>query len=131
MPAPIPVPNRPTALLLCDDDTGGCEVLRRTVEAAGFELIAMVKGWPKAVQRVADEGVDLVVVDIAQAGSLGLRLIEVLHLASPRCRVIVLDSLGDIQLAALEAGAFEVVAGDDLRPLTAALQRIATERSHV
>jgi DNA-binding response OmpR family regulator len=122
--------SRPTALLLCGGMSPSGQVLERTVEAAGFDLLARVTRWPKAVQWVADHEVDIAIVELSMTGSLGIRLIAVLRAAAPSCEVIVLSSLDELDLAALEAGAAEVVHPNDLRPLTAALQRIAADRVH-
>jgi CheY-like chemotaxis protein len=129
---PVAVPTEasdlPTALLLCGDATVSCAVLERTAEDAGFEVVSTVRHWTEAVERVADLGVDVAIVDLAQAGSVGVRVIPVLRSAAPSCQVIALSPLKEIDLAALEAGAGDVVQPTDLRPLTAALDRIAAAR---
>jgi DNA-binding NtrC family response regulator len=121
-------PHPPTALLLCGDATVPCAVLERTVGDAGFEVVSSVRHWAEAVERVADLAVDVVIVDLAQTGSVGVRVIPVLRSAAPSCQVIAVSPLKEIDLAVLEAGAAEVVQPTDLRPLTAALERIAVAR---
>jgi DNA-binding NtrC family response regulator len=118
----------PTALLLCGDATVPCAVLEHTVEDAGFEVVSSVRHWTEAVERAADLAVDVVIVDLAQTGSVGVRVIPVLRSAAPSCEVIAVSPLKEIDLAVLEAGAAEVVQPTDLRPLTAALERIAVAR---
>jgi DNA-binding NarL/FixJ family response regulator len=113
-----------TALLLCSEGTVPCPVLERCATDAGLEVIAQVGHWTEAVARVAELDVDVAVVDLSLAGSIGVRLIEVLRTADPACEVIALSPLEEIDLAALEAGALEVVQPSDLRPLTAALERL-------
>jgi DNA-binding response OmpR family regulator len=124
-------PQPPTALLLCGEATVPCAVLERTVSDAGFEVVAKVHHWSEAVERVADLGVDVAIVDLALTGTVGVRVVSVLRSAAPTSEVIVLSPLRDVDLASLDAGATEVVYPTDLRPLTAALQRIATARAHV
>jgi DNA-binding NarL/FixJ family response regulator len=93
-------------------------------------VVGKVRHWSEAVERVADLSVDVVVVDLALAGSVGVRLVTVLRSAAPSCEVIVVSPLRDIDLASLEAGAAEVVHPTDLRPLATALRGIAAARSH-
>jgi DNA-binding NarL/FixJ family response regulator len=127
----FPVPQQqPTVLLLCAEATVPCAVLERTAADAGFEVVGKVRHWSEAVERVADLSVDVVVVDLALAGSVGVRLVTVLRSAAPSCEVIVVSPLRDIDLASLEAGAAEVVHPTDLRPLATALRGIAAARSH-
>lgn len=130
MAVPREAPDPPTALLLGGDGTVPGAVLAHAVEAAGFEVVGMVGHWVEAVERVADLTVDVAVVDLALTGSVGVRLISVLRAAAPSCAVIALSPLEEIDLLVLEAGADEVVQPTDLRPLTAALERIAARRAH-
>jgi DNA-binding NarL/FixJ family response regulator len=122
-------PHLPTALLLCGDATVPCAVVERTARDAGFEVVGTVRHWTEAVERAADLAVDVVIVDLALTGSVGVRVIPVLRSAAPSCDVIALSPLKEIDLALLEAGAAEVVQATDLRPLAAALLRIAAQRA--
>jgi ActR/RegA family two-component response regulator len=117
----------PTALVLCADASVPCEVIERTLADAGFEVVARVRHWSEAVERVTELAVDVAVVDLALTGSVGVRVVPVLRSASPSSRVIAISPLEDIDLALLEAGAAEVVRPSDLRPLSAALRRIACD----
>lgn len=121
-------PHVPTALLLCGDASVPCEVLARTALDAGFEVVSRSRHWTDAVEAAADLAVDVAIVDLALAGTVGVRVVPVLRSAAPGCEVLVVSPLSDIDLSPLEAGAAEVVAPTDLRPLAAALRRIAAER---
>jgi ActR/RegA family two-component response regulator len=114
-----------TALLLCGDVSVPCEVLLRTVAAAGVEVVAHEHRWPEAVHLAADLAPDVAVVDLAVSGSAGVRIVGVLRSAVPGCEVVVVTPLTELDAAAREAGALEVVRPDDLRPLTAALAGLA------
>jgi ActR/RegA family two-component response regulator len=132
MAAPQLEPPRPaveplTALLLCGDATVPCEVLRFTVAAAGVEIVAEEHRWPQAVHLAADLAPDVVVVDLAVAGSAGLRIVSVLRSAVPGCEVVVVTPLPELDAPAREVGALEVVRPEDLRPLTAALARLSAD----
>jgi DNA-binding NarL/FixJ family response regulator len=118
-----------TALLLCSEGAVSCTVLERCVTDAGLEVIAEVGHWTEAVARIAELDVDVAIVDLSLAGSMGVRLIEVLRTADPSCEVVALSPLEEIDLVAFEAGASEVVQPSDLRPLTAALQRLVADGS--
>jgi DNA-binding response OmpR family regulator len=120
----------PTALLLCADATLPCAVLGRLVGDAGFEVVAAVRHWSDAVERAAHLGVDVVIVDLALTGTIGVRVIAVLRSAAPTSQIIALSPLRDVDLAVYEAGAVEVVHPTDLRPLSAALGRIAAARTN-
>jgi two-component system, NarL family, response regulator DesR len=121
----------PTALLLCGEGSIPGGLLTRTVAEAGFDVVATVRRWSEAVHRAADLAVDVVVVDLALTGSVGVRLIPVLRAAVPSCEVIAISPLDRIDLATAEAGAAAVVQPTDLRPLIAALRRIAALRAGV
>jgi ActR/RegA family two-component response regulator len=125
---PRPAVDPPTALLLCGDASVPCDVLLRTVAAAGAEVIVHERRWSEAVHLAADLAPDVAVVDLAVAGSAGVRIVSVLRSALPGCEVVVVTPLPDLDAAAREAGAVEVVRPEDLRPLTAVLVRLAGDR---
>ena len=115
----------PAALLLCGESTVPCTVLHRAITDAGFDVVCVVGRWSEAVERIAELSVEVAVIDLALTGSIGVRLVPVLRAAAPGCEIIAISPLENIDLTVLEAGAIEVVHPDDLRPLTAALKRIA------
>jgi ActR/RegA family two-component response regulator len=118
-------PEPLNALLLCGDATVPCDALLRTVAAAGVEVVAHEHRWPEAVHLAADLAPDVAIVDLAVAGSAGVRIVSVLHSALPGCEVVVLSPLPELDAAARDAGACEVVRPNDLRPLTAELTRLS------
>lgn len=120
----------PSALLLCGDGTVSRAALERAVADAGFEVAAVVSRWMAAVEWAVQFPVDAVVVDLALAGKLGVRLVATLRAAAPTTPVIVVTPLSAIDLVSIEAGAVEVVDPSDLRPLVHALLRIGAERTH-
>lgn len=133
MTAPLLAPPRPavelpTALLLCGDASVPCDVLLRTTAATGFDVVAHERRWSEAVHLASDLAPDVAIVDLAVAGSAGVRSVSVLRSALPGCEVVVVSPLPELDAAAREAGAVEVVRPEDLRPLTAVLQRLAGDR---
>jgi ActR/RegA family two-component response regulator len=125
---PSDLDAQPAALLLCGEATVPCAVLQRAITDAGFDVVCAVGRWSEAVERIAELSVEAAVIDLALTGSLGVRIVPVLRAAAPGCGIIAISPLENIDLAVLEAGAVEVVHPDDLRPLTAALKRIAHRR---
>jgi hypothetical protein len=86
------------------------------------EIVAKVRHWSEAVERVADTAVDVAVVDLALAGSVGVRLIRCC--GRPRRRPGHRRlAAGGGRPAALEAGAIEVVSRPTCGRSTAALPR--------
>jgi CheY-like chemotaxis protein len=121
----LPTPRHdPTALLLCGDASVPCATLERIVTDAGVTVVAKVRHWSEAVERLADTVVDVAVVDLALAGTVGVRLIHVLRTTSPATHVVAVSPLKEIDLHALEAGAVEVVSPSDLRPLVTLLRSL-------
>lgn len=104
-------------------------MLERLVIDAGFEVVVSVQHWAEAVQHVTDVTVDVVIVDLELAGTVGVRIIPILRAAAPSCEVIAISPLEGLNLVALEMGACEVVSSSDLRGVTAALRRVATAQT--
>ncbi len=117
-------PYVPAALLLCGDKAVTCSALEHTVRQAGLEVVANVSLWSRALQALADTTVDVVIVDIAMAGTVGIRIVNVLHAIAPHCKVIVITPDAHMATALRDHGAYAVVSGTDLRPLGMALRRI-------
>jgi ActR/RegA family two-component response regulator len=122
--------DAPTALLLCGEGSVPGALLARTVTEAGFDVVT-TRRWSETVHRAVDLPVAVVVVDLALAGAVGVRLIPVLRAVAPSCEVIAISPLDPVDLASVEAGAAAVVQPSDLRPLTSALRRIAAVRARV
>jgi ActR/RegA family two-component response regulator len=125
---PRPAVEPATALLLCGDASVPCDVLLRTVVAAGVEVVAHERRWSEAVHLAVDLAPDVAVVDLAVAGSAGVRVVSMLRSALPGCEVVVISPLPDLDAAVREAGAVQVVRPEDLRPLTAVLLRLVGGR---
>ncbi len=122
-------PYVPAALLLCDDGATSCLAVERAVTAAGFEVVANVSRWSAALQTLADVSIDVVVLDLALAGSVGIRIVGVLQAVAPNVEVIVLTPFANIDPELRRSGAFSVIDPSDLRPLGLALRRLMVIRS--
>jgi ActR/RegA family two-component response regulator len=114
-----------SAVLLCEETTLLAEVVRRTVLNAGFVIATEVTRWIEAVEQTAQLRPDVVVVDLALAGQIGLQLVSALRAVAPECPVIVVLPLGVMPDATVLEGVAAVIDPTDLRPLGRALDDIA------
>lgn len=65
----------------------------------------------------AERGADVIVVDLALTGALGLGVVTQLLAAAPGCSIFAVSSFPELNLAALDAGASRLVNEEDLRDL--------------
>lgn len=91
----------------------------------GLEVVAEVDTAAAAIDAAARWQPDVLVVDLAVTAGLGLGLLARLHDAAPEGSIVVLSAFPDLDVAAIEAGAVDVVAEDDLRGLGRCLDRAA------
>ncbi|HUP68182.1 MAG TPA: hypothetical protein VM142_00025 [Acidimicrobiales bacterium] len=106
--------------IVCGDNAA----VPRLLYLSGFSVLAELKFAAQAVALVERERPDVVVVDVAACGTLGLGVISLFTEASPQSAVIVLSPFENLRAAALAAGASEMVDNNDLRPLLACFERI-------
>jgi DNA-binding NarL/FixJ family response regulator len=109
-----------------DPSGGSAGPVRRAIEAGGGEVVAHVERWAQLLVVALEHDAEVVVLDLAMSGRAGVRLIGALRELTPDARIVVVSELRAIDLAALEAGADDVVALDDLRPLSAAIRGVRT-----
>ena len=102
--------------------------LGHALEQAGFVTVAHVDRGIETLAAVADAEPDLVVVDVALVGTVGLRLIGMIKDLAPHTTAVALSPFATIDLAVLEAGADAVVPMDDLRALHELLRTAARNR---
>jgi ActR/RegA family two-component response regulator len=107
--------------ILCTDDEYLARAIRPLLAEAGFHLIGEVTRGLDAVPLAAQHRPAVAVLDLTVAGTLGLRLIQILEVAAPGCRVLAVSPLASLAAAAREAGAAVVASPDDLRGLRVAL----------
>lgn len=119
---------RGRAAVCVSGDTPRAQVTR-ALERTGFEVLDVVDRGLELLQPVADHGPDVVVLDVALVGTLGLRLFGLIKHLSPDTAIVALTPLHTLHVAALEAGAYAVVQVDDLRGLTEALGELAGSTS--
>jgi two-component system response regulator RegA len=100
-------------LLLVEDDPSFATVLARALQRRGFEVHAAAS-LDHAMHWLAEAArpPDFAVLDLNLGGSSGLRLIEPIQAANPRCRVLVLTGYASVATAvdAVKLGADQYLA---------------------
>lgn len=97
-------------MLIADDDPQLCEFLQVYLSRAEFDVDCVVDGR-EALDRVAEQDYDVVLLDQRMPGLTGLQVIEALQSGPPRFPIILLSAHSGEQLAvaALRAGAVDYV----------------------
>ena len=115
--------------LVWDDDPSTSRAVTAILCRSGFEVIATVVSPADALMAVEFSAPDVVVVDLALTGDLGLGMISAFRAAQPRCAIVVLSPFEALRPAAIAAGAYDVVvnAASDLRALERCLVRAAAD----
>lgn len=100
-------------LLLVEDDRRFSGVLARALQRRGF-AVETAANLKDALQRVADASrpLDYAVLDLNLSGASGLKLIDPILAANPRCRVLVLTGYASVATAvdAIKLGADQYLA---------------------
>lgn len=113
-------------VVVCLDDVL-LPLVRTVLDPLGFRIVGETDRGLQAVALAGETGTDLIVLDLALTGTLGLRLIPVLLAAAPGAVVVALSPAATLDVAALEAGAHAVVGDRDVRRLRAVLSDLATQ----
>ena len=95
---------KPERILLVDDDRNFLRVLGYQVQQFGYGTCCVSSGT-RALERVRESAVDLVVTDLRMPGMDGLQLLERIRRLDPDLPVIVLTAHGSIE------GAVDAVKG--------------------
>jgi len=124
MPSPI------GSVLVTDDDPDLRRVLRRTLDALGFEVSESANG-EQAVRTAAARAFDAVLMDANMPGIGGIEACRELRKNAPRLQILMLtvrDKEAD-KIAALDAGADDYITKPFSIPELAARLRSAVRRS--
>ncbi len=90
----------PTArVLVVDDDDEMRALLRRTLEADGFQVTERDRGT-RVVETLRGAPFDLIILDKEMPGLTGLDLLPVLHREFPQVPVVLVTAFGGGQVAA-------------------------------
>ena len=99
-------------ILIVDDDTTFCIMLRKWLEKRGFEVDTAFS-YKDAVKQLDKAGFDLVLTDLRLPDKDGIDLLRVIKEKTPETQVLLMTGYADIQTAvtAIKLGAFEKVTG--------------------
>lgn len=116
--------------LVCDDAPASRHAVEAILTRSGFEVVGSFGSVPETLLAAELSAPDVIVLDLALAGDLGLRVIAALQAARPGCAVVVLSPFASLRGSTLEAGAYDFVPdpGLDLRELERCIRRLAGER---
>lgn len=93
-------------LLLVDDDTVFCEVLRPALVRRGFD-VTIAHDVPQALLAAQEQPPDYAVVDLSMPGPSGLKLVDELKCINDDVRIVILTGYASIATAvdAIKLGA--------------------------
>ena len=98
-------------ILIVDDDTTFCIMLRKWLEKRGFDVDTAFS-YKDAVKQLDKAGFDLVLTDLRLPDKDGIDLLRVIKEKMPKTQVLLMTGYADIQTAvtAIKLGAFDYVA---------------------
>jgi two-component system response regulator GlrR len=120
----------PGKILLVDDDRNLVELVKLRLDAAGYEVSAVLLE-EDAVEAAKAQVFDLALVDLQLSNQDGISLMEQLHLIIPEMPAIILTAYGSIESAveAMKRGAFSYITKPfDPRDLLLQIERALENR---
>ena len=125
----LAVPSRaPLHGAVYDGDASSRRAAAVIVERSGVEVVDVADGDSDIVDHVRLLRPDVIVLELALAGTCGLGIVPVLLAAVPGSAIVLLSPFGGLRDAALRAGAYDLVDGDDLRELRRSVRRLVADR---
>jgi len=99
-----------SSILLVDDDAAFRQVMAGELNHLGYNVAAVGSG-EDAVQRVASDQPDVVLLDLRLPGMSGVETLKAIHATAPATEVIMLTGHGSIDTAieSIRIGAFDYV----------------------
>ena len=111
--------------VVCDDRPAVVATLNVLIGAAGFLPLTPTRDREELARVLTSAQPAVAVVALPLLGTAGVRGITALQRLAPDCAFVVLEAAGQLEAAALEAGARAVVPDGDLRPLRTLLLQLA------
>src|SRR5512132_2483828 len=118
-------------ILIADDDEVSCQLFAETLEAEGFQVEQTTSG-EAALSRLAEETLDLLIIDVRMPGTSGLEVTRIVHEKYPSLPIIVMTAFGSIETAveAIHEGAFDFISKPmNLAELKKTVSRALSQRS--
>lgn len=105
------ITDESASLLLVDDDTTFCRVLRSALEKRGF-CVCIAHSVEEAIPLAMANPPEFAIVDMKMKGAPGLVLVKTLHELDPNTRIVVLTGYASINTAveAIKLGATQYLA---------------------
>lgn len=99
---------KPYTILIIDDDQSLCEILTNTLEYVGYKTQSINSG-KAGLQRVGEEEVDLVLLDLKLPDISGMKILEKIKEMKPFVQVVMVSGQGTIHTAveATKIGAYD------------------------
>ena len=93
--------------MICDDAMFMRSVIRRSLSAAGIEVVAEAGGGAEAIERYPEAQPDFVTMDLVMPGMTGVEATRGIRSVDPEARVLIISAVGQDRMVAdaLEAGA--------------------------
>jgi two-component system, cell cycle sensor histidine kinase and response regulator CckA len=91
-------PPNPVTILAVDDDRAILNLLQRTLDAAGYRVLAAAGGWEAVRKFESGESVELLLTDVIMPDLTGPVLAERLRAQKPDLRVLFISGFHDADL---------------------------------
>ena len=97
-------------ILIADDDEVSCQLFAEALTTEGHRIELATSG-DEALSRLAENGHDLLIIDVRMPGTSGLEVTRVVHEKYPLLPVVVMTAFGSIETAveAIHEGAFDFI----------------------
>jgi DNA-binding NtrC family response regulator len=98
-------------ILGVDDELSIRELLENALKSSGYSDVEVVDSGEAALEKLAREHYDLVLLDINMPGISGLKALKEIKEKYPKCQVIMITAYGSMESAmeAIDLGAFSYV----------------------
>lgn len=106
--SPVPERARPATVLVADDEKNVRLTVAEALASEGVRILTAVSG-EDALQRLADEDVDVLLLDLAMPGVDGIEVLREVVRAAQDVAVVVISAHGTVARAveAMKLGAME------------------------
>lgn len=123
------VPSYPSLhAVVYDGDPSSRRAATVIVERSGIEIVDVGVGRTDILERVRELRPELIILEFALAGAMGLGIVPALAGAVPGTAVVLLSPFSGLREPALAAGAYDFVDDRDLRDLRRCVRRLVMER---
>ncbi|MCU0662017.1 MAG: sigma-54 dependent transcriptional regulator [Myxococcota bacterium] len=95
-------------ILVVDDEPESLRAIARILSARGFE-VETASGGSEALERLANDNIDVILVDLVMPGMSGIEVLRRAKAASERVEVVLMTAFADVDtaVAAVKAGAYD------------------------